>query len=85
MEGKVTTRKQVDACGEIVDGWAVEGTRTFSANGQTTRGPYTTVFATQFGGMPILEMIDEQSPESRLVVTFSLGQVTPDPATSQSR
>ncbi len=85
IEGKVTTRKQVDACGELVDGWAVEGTRTFSANGQTEQTKFTYVFATQLGGMPILEVLDVQTQDSRAQVTFTLGQVVPTAAPAEQK
>ena len=77
-QGQVVRRERVDACGEIVDGWAVEATQTFSGAGTATRS-YRYIIGPQFGGLIISEQLKASSPEGTLDVTFSLGQTRPSP------
>jgi hypothetical protein len=81
IDGQVTRRQQVDACGELVDGWAVETTRTVSGT-DTPSGKYNLVVATQLGAMPVLEFIEAQNSEGKVSATLSLGQLKPDPPTA---
>lgn len=78
QDGAMRGRARVDACGELVDGWRVETTQVRSdIGGQTT---YNYVLAPQYGGMLILEEVSIVSEEGiETNVTFSLGQLVPDP------
>ena len=79
--GQVIRRQRVDACGDIVDGWFVKGTQTFSGG---SAQPYDIIVATQLGAMPIQEHTTAQTPQSSDDATFSLGQAKPSPAPSGS-
>ena len=80
INAQVAKRVRVDACGEVVDGWSVEGTRTFS-QGSTAGTPhdYDFVVATQLGAMMISEHIKVTTAQASIDATFSLGQLKPDP------
>ena len=79
-KAKVVKRERVDACGEVVDGWAVESTQTFSGTGQTAP-PRTDryIIAPQLGGIIISEEIHTATPQGNTDVTLSLGQLKPAP------
>ncbi|HEY4410582.1 MAG TPA: hypothetical protein VGO87_11930, partial [Acidimicrobiia bacterium] len=71
-------RERVDACGDVVDGWVVEATQTFSGTGQTAPPrTYRYIVATQLGGMIISEEVHTTSAQGATDVTFSLGQLKP--------
>lgn len=78
QDARVAGRSRIDACGDLVDGWRVEATQTRSdASGQVV---YNLLLATQYGGVPILEEISTTGADgSELHVTFTLGQLNPDP------
>jgi hypothetical protein len=81
---RVLKRERVDACGDIVDGWLVESTQTFSGSG----GPpasrtYRYIIAPQFGGIMISEQLQTGSPEGTSDVTLSLAQLKPAPLPAQ--
>jgi hypothetical protein len=82
-QAQVVRRERVDACGEIVDGWAVEATQTFSGQSTATRG-YRYIIAPQMGGLMISEQVKVTAPEGTLDVTFSLGQTKPTPLPAQA-
>ncbi|MGH9038635.1 MAG: hypothetical protein ACRDZ3_00210, partial [Acidimicrobiia bacterium] len=82
-QAQVVRRERVDACGEIVDGWAVEATQTFSGASTATRS-YRYIMAPQLGGIPISEQIKITAPDGTLDVTFSLGQTKPTPLPDQA-
>ncbi len=81
IQGSVRKRQQVDACGEVIDGWLVEGTRTFSGGlGQATgTQTYNYIVATQLGGHIIQEFVESSGAEGSAAVTFRVGQEEPDP------
>jgi hypothetical protein len=55
-QGKVVKRERVDACGDVVDGWVVEATQTFSGTAQTAPPrTYRYIVAPQLGGIIISE------------------------------
>lgn len=66
LQGTVLNRYTVDACGDVVQGWFVEGTREFvSANDANADGEpdaytsnYNYMVATQYGGLVIYEWIE---------------------------
>jgi hypothetical protein len=79
-QAKVVKRERVDACGDIVDGWAVESTQTFSGAGQTAPPrTYRYIIAPQLGGIIISEEIHTATAQGTTDVTLSLGQLKPSP------
>jgi hypothetical protein len=83
-QAKVVKRERVDACGEVVDGWAVESTQTFSGTGQTAPPrTYRYIIAPQLGGIIISEEIHTASAQGNTDVTLSLGQLKPAPLPAQ--
>jgi hypothetical protein len=83
-QGKVVKRERVDACGEIVDGWAVESTQTFSGTGQTAPPrTYRYIIAPQLGGIIISEELHTAGAQGTTDVTLSLGQLKPAPLPQQ--
>jgi hypothetical protein len=83
-QAKVLTRERVDACGEVVDGWAIQSTQTFSGTGQTAPPrTYRYIIAPQLGGIIISEELHTAGPQGTTDVTLSLGQVKPAPLPAQ--
>ncbi len=83
-QAKVVKRERVDACGEVVDGWAVESTQTFSGTGQTAPPrTYRYIIAPQLGGIIISEEIHTAGAQGNTDVTLSLGQLKPAPLPAQ--
>jgi hypothetical protein len=79
-QARVVNRERVDACGEIVDGWVVESTQTFSGAAQTAAPrTYRYIIAPQFGGIIVSEQIHIASAQGTTDVTLSLAQVKPAP------
>lgn len=82
VNGIVGTRKTVDACGEIIDGWEVATTVRFTDdNGLQTSNSYTFRVATQYGAIMTYEAL-EAAPGTVSAVpkqVYSIGQVRPDP------
>lgn len=79
-QARVIRRERVDACGEIVDGWAVEATQTFSGSAQTSPPrTYRYIVAPQLGGIIVSEEVHVTSPQGNTDVVFSLGQLRPSP------
>jgi hypothetical protein len=76
IQGSIRKRQQVDACGEVIDGWLVEGSRTFSGGAPQ---PYNYIVATQLGGHIIQEYLESTSTTGTSKVTFRTGQKVPDP------
>ena len=77
-QAKVTKRDRVDACGEVVDGWVIESTQTFSGPGQTAPPrTYKYIVAPQLGGLIISEEIHTSTPQGTTDVVLSLGQLKP--------
>jgi len=81
IAGSVRKRQQVDACGEVIDGWLVEGSRTTSgANPEDSKTQtYHYIVATQLGGPIIQEYVEAQDTTGSAKITFRVGQVVPDP------
>ncbi len=77
-QAQVQSRVEVDACGEILSGWLVEGTRTISGD---TSGPqpFNFVFAPQFGGIVLKEEYNERNDQGFFEYEFTIGQREPDP------
>jgi hypothetical protein len=80
--GQVVRRQQLDACGALVEGWLVSGTETSSVGGTRT---HDYVVAPQLGGIPIAESSNQQSAVATADLTFSIGQLNPDPPATPAR
>jgi hypothetical protein len=84
-QARVLRRERVDACGEIVDGWVVESTQTFSGSTQTSPPrTYRYIVAPQLGGIIVSEEIHVTSPQGQTDAFFSLGQVRPSPLPAEA-
>ncbi|HVF31479.1 MAG TPA: hypothetical protein VM933_00470 [Acidimicrobiales bacterium] len=92
-QATVQERQRVDACGDLVDGWRVEYKRRAGQNHANSATavlpereiPYTTVWATQYGGVPIfdeLEITADICDLCPLKLTRHLAQLEPDPLAS---
>lgn len=79
-QAKVLKRDRVDACGDIVDGWVIESTQTFSS-GAATAPPrtYRYIVAPQLGGIIISEELHINSGAGTTDVVLALGQLNPSP------
>jgi hypothetical protein len=89
-QARVIRRQRVDACGEIVDGWLIEATQTFSgaAATATSTSPsrtYNYIVAPQLGGIIISEAVHVASPDGTSDITFSLGQLRPSALPAQAQ
>lgn len=83
-QAKVVKRERVDACGEVVDGWLVESTQTFSGAAQAAPPrTYRYIIAPQLGGIIISEEIHTATPQGTTDVTLSLAQLKPAPLPPQ--
>ncbi|HUP87539.1 MAG TPA: hypothetical protein VM143_17940 [Acidimicrobiales bacterium] len=91
-QGTVTERQRIDACGDLVDGWGVQykrrGAAATQAAGTVAAGSdieFHTVYATQYGGVPILDYVKLTAAQCGapcpLELTSRLGQLDPDPLT----
>lgn len=80
VEGIMSRRESVDACGQRLDAWLADLTVTYSGDSETVRHLELFV-STELGAMPIGERISEESADgSRLDVLYEIGQRDPDPA-----
>lgn len=94
-EALVLERQRVDACGELIDGWGVTYQRRQGDNAVetaiTSANPdavveHTMVFATQYGGVPILEnfrLKEGQCERCPFEFKQRVGQLDPDPLTGR--
>lgn len=89
-EATVLERQRVDACGDLVDGWGVSYRRrqsTGAVGTATAVAPnavvnFTSVFATQYGGVPILERLQLAAGQCEICpldLKQRVGQLNPDP------
>lgn len=74
----VLARERVDACGEVVDGWAVEAEQT-SSDPEAPVVTYRYLVAPQYGGVIISEKLNYSAGGLDNEFLFRLGQVDPDP------
>jgi hypothetical protein len=85
-QARVLRRERVDACGDIVDGWAVESTQTFSGSTETSPPrTYRYIIAPQLGGIIVSEEIHVTSPQGQTDAVFTLGQLRPTPPPAEVR
>lgn len=75
---KVRARERVDACGEVVDGWAVEAEQT-SSDPEAPVVTYRYLVAPQYGGVIISEKLNYSAGGLDNEFLFRLGQLDPDP------
>jgi hypothetical protein len=80
IDGFVPKRQLVDACGSLIDGWKLEATRTFTSGAGSFQDKWHMVFATQKGGLPILEFAEGQDVNGKKSMTITIGQTNPDAA-----
>lgn len=78
--GSVTKRQRVDACGELVDSWFVDGYQKFtSSQGRSFERNYDYGVATQLGGFIVFEHIDSPPTSPTLMFEHHLGTLRPEP------
>lgn len=81
-DATVLGRERIDACGDLVDGFAVEATQTSSVGGQAGPGAqvkYRYIVAPQYGAMIIAEVLSYSTTTIQNELRFTLGQLNPDP------
>lgn len=79
VTGRVKTRKRVDACGELVDGWDVTAQHKYTdASGKVTTHAYDYIVAPHFGGMIIAERKEfTNEAGGKVSASFSIAQTKP--------
>ncbi len=87
VSGRVIRRTQIDACGDVVAGWIVESTRSFTSPGQAQAAHvHNYVVAPQLGALIIEEHIEiSDLTTGTLKATFTLAQLNPDPIPAKPR
>jgi hypothetical protein len=79
-QARVVKRDRVDACGDVVDGWVVESTQTFSGAAQAAAPrTYRYIVAPQLGGFIISEELHVTSAAGTSDIVLSLAQLNPTP------
>ncbi len=84
LNGTVTRRQRIDACGDLVDGWFVEATQASAGAQNLEPGAgqvaYSYMVAPQYGAMLIQERIHPADTDEQLFdLSFTLAQLEPDP------
>jgi hypothetical protein len=84
VSGQAIKRQTVDACGKLVDGWLVSLDIKEAQGAAAAPRHEDIVIGTPFGGLVTSQRVVQQvvGADGTTVdedVTFSLGQVTPDP------
>lgn len=77
VEGNVTRKTRVDACGEIVEGWLVDLTIASAFDGETFAERRLVNFATQYGGLIIGDSVSTNP--AAVTIDTSLARLAPDP------
>lgn len=90
VDGQPLKRQSVDACGTFVDGWLVELDITDAHSGSRGSRHEEIVVATPFGALPVSQRVVDTAtaPDGTIVasdITFSIGQLTPDPLPAAPR
>lgn len=75
LDATVTQRARIDACGDLVDGWLVDGQLLDSTQPSPEPLGYSFIVATQFGG----QMISERFTQAGSTAIYELGQLKPTP------
>ncbi len=76
LQAKVVGRDRVDACGEILEGWLVEGTLT--RTGAPAR-PYRYIVAPHLGGILLMEATEAVTAIGSYQIEHTIAQIEPDP------
>jgi hypothetical protein len=84
VNGAIDRHQRVDACGEVLDGWQVNTSETFS--GATSQpATYNYIVAPQLGAVIIGEHLDTTTADGHFVLDYTVGQVRPDPLPAGSK
>ena len=78
-EAQVVQRDRADACGEILDGWRVDGLLTVTGDGGGER-KLSIIASPQFGMRIINESVEGAIGDSTFKAVFTVGQRGPSPA-----
>jgi hypothetical protein len=82
IQAQIPRRGRVDACGTIIEGWLVTGTQTVSdpnGGGSPVTVPFTSIYATQFGALPIGEDTTITAGAVTTHAVNNIGQEKPGP------
>jgi hypothetical protein len=84
INGTVTRRQRIDACGDLVDGWLVDATQVSGSAQNATPDAgqiaYSYMVAPQFGGALVQERIHPVDTDPQVFdLNFTLAQLKPDP------
>jgi hypothetical protein len=83
INGDIVGKDRIDACGEIVDGWRIASSQTFtSATGERSVTDTTYFVSTQLGGLVTLQARKANSAVPSAdpsTITDHLGQLVPTP------
>ena len=79
LEAAVAKHAEVDACGEIVDGWLVNATLTETTAEGQIESKFDYIVANQFGSMVVSTHQETPAEAPVAVIDFSLARVTPAP------
>lgn len=83
INGQVVNHERVDACGNLVDGWRVNATLTYSGTDSRTI-TYSYIVATQYGALIIEEDQSSTDANGTYNPKEMLGQIKPDPLPASS-
>jgi hypothetical protein len=84
ISAQATDHERVDACGEIVDGWRINSTLTFSGKDNVSQ-TFNYIVAPQLGALVIDEKIQETTSTATYDIESNLGQTKPDPLPAGSQ
>jgi hypothetical protein len=79
VQAQVIRKVTTDACGRLLDGWLVKGTKVFAGTNAHPED-FETVFATQFGATPIRERVQLTDTNATWDAIATVGQKDPTPA-----
>lgn len=75
--GKTIGTKRIDACGEVVDGWGVESSQTYTSSAGAAEVLYDYTVAPQYGAMFLSERFRQTVGAVNVDISYTLGQVRP--------
>ena len=83
-DAKVGAITRVNACGQLIEGYAVSGTESFTSGDPTNPGAASTTTATvsyvvapQYGAIPVMDHTVENLPTVATDVTSTIDEVPP--------
>jgi hypothetical protein len=79
FNGQILPRQRVDACGDVIEGYEVKGTQTFS--GSASPRTEDIIVATQLGGVLISDHVQQADATGANAIDtlLTVGQLKPDP------